>query len=463
MSQNLAVLIRFVFAFLDLLILNTMFFSVKYLFLHLPLFSFHGEYLYFWITINSGWLACSGIYGLYEGKYTQRFESFIRRTFHTYILFLILILLYLYFSRQLDISRLFVSSFLISLPVCLLLNRLFYLVTWLHFRNKESLIKRVLIIGYNESAKKLASYFERNNTHMKVMGFCEESDRVSELSHYPILNTPANAIRTSQELNITEIYSTILPEQDKKIYDLMRLADEACIRFRLVPDFSLFVNQPMHLNYLSGMPVLSPRTEPLEDLANRIKKRIFDIVFSALVIVLILSWLIPLLAIIIWLDSRGPVFFIQKRSGVNNKPFSCIKFRSMYMNNDSDLKQATKNDDRLTRVGRILRKTNLDEFPQFFNVLKGEMSIVGPRPHMLKHTQDYSATISKFMLRQFIKPGITGWAQINGYRGEIHTPQDMQERVDHDLWYMENWSFGLDLKVIFLTGYNLLRGEENAY
>jgi putative colanic acid biosynthesis UDP-glucose lipid carrier transferase len=320
-----------------------------------------------------------------------------------------------------------------------------------------------MIIGYNDIGKKLATYFERSNTQMQVVGFCEELNNVHELSHYPILNTPGNAIIASRELRITEIYSTILPEQDKRIYDLMQMADQACIRFKLVPDFSLFVNRPMHLKYLSGMPVLSSRTEPLEDLTNRIKKRLFDIVFSTVAIIFILSWLVPLIALAIWLDSKGSIFFVQKRSGINNKPFGCIKFRSMKLNPEAHRIQARRNDERFTRVGKFLRKTNLDEFPQFFNVLKGDMSVVGPRPHMLKHTEEYSATINKYMVRQFVKPGITGWAQINGYRGEIVVPEDMQARVDHDIWYMENWNMLLDLKIICLTGYNIFKGDKNAF
>jgi lipopolysaccharide/colanic/teichoic acid biosynthesis glycosyltransferase len=179
--------------------------------------------------------------------------------------------------------------------------------------------------------------------------------------------------------------------------------------------------------------------------------------------IFVLSWLVPLIALAIWLDSKGPVFFKQVRSGLNNKPFVCYKFRSMKINSESHTVQAIRNDKRFTLVGRFLRKTNLDEFPQFYNVLKGEMSIVGPRPHMLKHTEDYSAIINKYMVRQFIKPGITGWAQVNGHRGETQKLEDMEARVDHDIWYMENWSLLLDVKIVALTAFNIFRGDKNAF
>lgn len=463
MNQNFTLLVRFIFALIDLLILNILFFLIKWYLLDISLSSNQGQYLYLWVFTNIGWMACCGLYRLYEGQFADQFDTFVHRTLHTYVVFLVLTLLYLYFSRHLTISRLFVSVFLFSFPFSLLFSRICYILTWRYLKENGYLIKRVLIIGYNDIGKKLAAYFERTDTHMQVVGFCEEHEKVNELSHYPILSTPGNAVNTSKELHITEIYSTILPEQDKRIYELMHLADQACIRFKLVPDLGQFVNQPMHINYFSGLTVLSPRTEPLDDVANRLKKRIFDVLFASLIIIFILSWLVPLIALAIWLDSKGPIFFIQKRSGLNNKPFNCIKFRSMRINHEANTMQARRNDERLTRVGRFIRKTNLDEFPQFINVLKGEMSIVGPRPHMIKHTEDYSAIINRYMVRQFLKPGITGWAQINGHRGETHKIEDMENRVDHDIWYMENWNLLLDSRIVFQTGFNIFRGEKNAY
>jgi len=205
------------------------------------------------------------------------------------------------------------------------------------------------------------------------------------------------------------------------------------------------------------------RSEPLDDVANRINKRICDVCISAVVVVFILSWLIPIIGLLIWLDSKGPIFFVQQRTGKDGKPFGCIKFRSMKVNKDANTVQAVRGDQRITNMGKFLRRTNLDEFPQFINVLVGDMSIVGPRPHMLKHTDDYSKLINQYMVRQFLKPGITGWAQVNGYRGETRELQQMKGRVEYDLWYMENWSIWLDIKIIFLTIYNVVRGEENAF
>jgi putative colanic acid biosynthesis UDP-glucose lipid carrier transferase len=196
---------------------------------------------------------------------------------------------------------------------------------------------------------------------------------------------------------------------------------------------------------------------------KRFFKRSFDILFSLFIILFVFSWLYPILAILIKLESRGPVFFVQLRTGRNDLLFKCYKFRSMHINKDADKQQATLNDHRITRVGCFMRKTSLDELPQFFNVLIGNMSIVGPRPHMVKHTEEYSQLTDKYKIRHTLRPGITGWAQILGLRGEVKSPEAMIKRVDADVWYLKNWSFLLDLKIIFLTFWITLKGDKNAY
>jgi len=320
-----------------------------------------------------------------------------------------------------------------------------------------------MIIGYNERAKRLAYYLEQQPIATEIVGFFEDESNVHELTNYPIITDKSNIIGISVQNNVTEIFSTVSPEEDRSLYNIMNQADQACIRFRILPNLDHFVRRPVHIEYIEDMPVLSLRNEPLEDVGNRIKKRLFDLTVSVLVIVFILSWLVPIIALLIKLGSKGPVFFIQKRNGKDGKPFNCLKFRSMKVNADSNSKQATKNDSRITKLGNFMRKTSIDELPQFFNVLMSDMSVVGPRPHMLKHTEDYSRLINQFMIRHFLKPGITGWAQVNGYRGETKTVQDMANRVKYDIWYLENWSLMLDARVVFMTAFNVAKGEKNAY
>jgi putative colanic acid biosynthesis UDP-glucose lipid carrier transferase len=361
------------------------------------------------------------------------------------------------------LSRLFIIVVLSSIPIALLINRFLYLAIYQYFKKKDYLMSKVVVIGYNNLSKKLVNYLEEDGIHKEIVGYCEENENIHELSHYPILSNIDSAFEVCREHGITEIYSTIAPEHNPSIYRLIQNADQNCIRFKIVPDLGFFINKKMYIDYLKEIPVMMLRKEPLEDLGNRVKKRVFDLVVSSLVLIFILSWLVPLIAFLIWLESKGPVFFKQERSGKDNKVFYCLKFRSMYVNEQSHLQQATKNDRRITRIGRFLRRTSLDEFPQFINVLKGEMSIVGPRPHMLKHTDEYSQLIGMYMVRQFLKPGITGWAQVNGLRGETQTVSQMQQRVEHDLWYLENWSLILDLKIMYLTVFNTFKGDKNAF
>ena len=462
MNQRLATLLRISFVLLDLLVLNLVFIICQYVFRDAITLN-KEQYTYLWFFSNAAWVAASWATSIYQDAYIYSFEKFSRRTMTAYVYMLALEMIYLFFNKDAQISRLFLISILSSFAISLLINRFLHLAMQQFFQSKDHIVRKVMIIGYNERAKKLASYLEQEPIKTEIVGFCEEEENVNELSLYPIVGRISDAIEASKQYEVTEIFSTIAPEQQSGIYKLINDADQACIRFRIVPDFNHFIRKPVHLEYLKDIPVLSLRKEPLDDVGNRIKKRLYDLAISSLVTVFILSWLVPIVALLIWLDSRGPIFFIQQRSGKNGKTFNCIKFRSMRVNMDSNDKQATKNDKRVTKLGSFLRKSNLDEMPQFINVLMGDMSIVGPRPHMLKHTDDYSKLLNRYMVRHFLKPGITGWAQIHGYRGEIKHMQDINNRVEYDIWYLENWSNWLDTRIILMTAFNMAKGEKNAY
>ena len=420
-------------------------------------------YLEYLFALNLFWVALSFFTLLYSDGIILNFEQFTKRTVQVFLLWTIAMLFYLFFSRQLDVSRLFIFSGTLVFGMNLLINRFIYVGISNYFRSRNHLYNRVLILGYNDTAKKLDEYFSEQGINTRVVGFVETESKVLELTRHPVFTDFDRAIDNAIDLEVQEIYSTITPEQDKHIYTLMQKAEMECIRFKIVPDLSVFINQPVVINYVGPLPVLSLRSEPLDDVGNRLKKRVFDFIISLLVVIFILSWLIPVLSLLILIESRGPIFFKQLRTGKNNKTFYCYKLRSMRINSESDRKQATRNDSRITRIGRILRKTSLDEFPQFINVLRGEMSIVGPRPHMVKHTTDYSKLVDQYMIRRFLKPGITGWAQVNGYRGEITDTEQIRNRVQYDLWYLENWSVWLDIRIMFLTVYNVFRGEQNAF
>ncbi|MDQ6843104.1 MAG: undecaprenyl-phosphate glucose phosphotransferase [Bacteroidota bacterium] len=463
MNKQFERYLKMVLISLDLIVLNVIHLLAQFLLTERIIYNYIHPYLQYLVVSNAFWLLLSFICRTYADKIILNFGFFTKRTMQVYILWVIAILFYLFFSREYVVSRWYIIITLLSFGLGLFLNRFLYLGINKYFKNRHPFIKRVVILGYNETAKKLARYIEEDGINTELVGYIEDQNNLHELSHYPIISDINNALQVSKDNRIEEIYSTITPEQNKDIYTLMYEAEKEFIRFKIVPNLSKFINQAVHVDYYRDLPILSLRSEPLVDVGNRLKKRIVDVIISTLVILFILSWMIPLLGLLIYLESRGPIFFFQKRTGKNNKEFFCMKFRSMQANSESELKQATKADVRVTRIGKFIRKTSLDEFPQFLNVFKGEMSVVGPRPHMLKHTNDFSKTVDQYMIRQFLKPGITGWAQINGLRGEITSPDQIKSRVNKDLWYLENWTLWLDIQILFLTIYQVFKGDKNAF
>lgn len=404
---------------------------------------------------------CSYITALYISKHSSN-DNFFKRSIVSFFLFAG-VSLFSIFLYNFSYSRLFIILVFIGFATTILISRTVYIGAGYYLRKQYPLKKKVVNIGYNELAKRLAENFTRYYKTISVAGFFEDDFFVSEVPHLPLLGRIQDCVKYALENNIGEIYSTISPEKNLLIYQLAHEAETGFVRFKFVPDFRMFVNRKVHIDFARNIPILSLRPEPLENIDSQIKKRCFDIAFSVVVIFFILSWLIPLLAILIKLEPRGPVFFTQLRSGKNNQPFLCYKFRSLKENREAHNKQVTRYDDRFTRLGKFLRKSNFDELPQFLNVFRGEMSVVGPRPHMLKHTEEYSQMLNHYMIRHYVKPGVTGWAQINGYRGEIKRKRDLRGRIEHDIWYMENWSMWLDLRIIILTVYKSIRGDENAF
>lgn len=261
---------------------------------------------------------------------------------------------------------------------------------------------------------------------------------------------------------VHEIFYCSYDSNPSSLKTLVNFGLDSLIKVRVILDLPTR-GQSIQLDRFENRPGLNISTVPLDDSGNQFVKRVFDILFSFMFIFLIMSWLLPIIYVLIKIDSRGPVFFLQLRSGKDNKPFKCLKFRTMVVNSNSDTLQATKDDPRITKLGQFLRKTSIDELPQFINVFFGSMSVVGPRPHMLKHTEEYSKLIEAFLGRHYVKPGITGLAQCMGYRGETKTLADMSNRVRLDRYYIENWSFWFDIKIIFLTIVSLVRGSDKAF
>ena len=326
-------------------------------------------------------------------------------------------------------------------------------------------VKDLVIVGEGPAVDEIFQYCEDQTVRgYRFRGVFNDTPIQGPIGEHRLGSV--DAVREFVVHNRIDIIYCALPGTRRdEITDLMEFCERNTIRFRVIPSVDSFIPvvKTTSLEFHGAVPVSKLRKEPMDLLLNRVVKRTFDIAFSLFVILFIFTWLFPLLAMLVKLSSPGPVFFKQMRLGRDNKPFVCWKFRSMRMNKEADSKQATKNDPRVTRVGAFLRKSNLDEMPQFLNVLFGHMSIVGPRPHPLRLNDQYRDIIDKYMVRHFVRPGITGWAQVNGFRGETRTPELMEKRVELDVWYLENWSFALDLKCVVRTVTNMFGKDVNAY
>lgn len=415
------------------------------------------------LLLNFCWFYCSHVLNVYGRILEREAVPIMAANIGALCLFIFiailmkLILPYLYIPPTPFIYYFALSPILIlSWRFSFLLLRKYRRMSWLGSNS-------IAIIGAGSAGINLFNNIVSNlqlDYHIAGM-FDDDRSKVPPYINY--LGQVQDSIRFASSNKIGEVFCALPYSESERVETLMQEADENMVRFRVVPDIKGTIHHNFLIEMFGFVPVLKPRPEPLENKANEIIKRAFDISFSLLIIVFLLSWLIPLMALIIKLDSEGPVFFKQLRSGKQNKPFYCLKFRSMKINTDCDIVQACRGDDRVTRVGKFIRKTSIDELPQFINVLMGDMSVVGPRPHMLKHTQDYSRVINNYMVRHFLTPGITGWAQVNGYRGETKENVSMLNRVKADLWYLEHWSILLDLKIIFLTIWQGFRDNDKAY
>lgn len=331
---------------------------------------------------------------------------------------------------------------------------------------KNGLNKKVLIVGAGSNGMDFyQQYVEKENFGYTLTGFLHEEQLLSLNGSYLGKISEIDTVLAKYETDEIVITQTT---DDTVLEKIVAAGEKEGKRIKIIPDYQRFGPRRLNIEQIGALPIINLRNLPLDNLDNRVLKRIFDIVFSSLVIVFVFSWLFPIIALIIKLSSKGPVFFRQERWGLNNKSIICYKFRSMVshsrdIDEHGNYQQARKNDPRITKIGAFLRKTNMDELPQFINVLLGSMSVVGPRPHPVPLNLLSKESIENYMMRHLVKPGITGWAQVNGYRGETRAPILMKKRVEHDVWYLENWSFWLDLQIIVQTLVNMVKGEKNAF
>ncbi len=411
----------------------------------------------------------------FTSKYTNLYDDFRTSRFVSEIVILIPNLIsqlvsvgFLYFVlNDHSFVRKFTLIYIGSTTVLLLINKYIFkkwkLYNWLAGND----VRNLLIIGGGEQGQ---AFFDMT-TKSKQFGYNPigyVDDFQTNLQNGKLIGKLVDVERIILEFNVHEMIISQNQYDMNSIKNMMAIADKYAVRTRIIPDFFQLYSSKFKLDTFGQFPIINVRDEPLEEFHWYFMKAVFDRLFSLILFIFIFSWLFPLIALAIKLDSKGSVFYKQQRWGKNGKSFGCYKFRTMFQDADTIksngmFNQTQKNDSRITPLGKFLRRTNFDELPQFWNVLLGEMSVVGPRPHAVQHSIESNMQIENYLLRHLIKPGITGWAQVNGYRGETNSVFAMKKRVDFDIWYIENWSIWLDIKVIIMTIYAMIKGDQMAY
>lgn len=452
----------------DIILLNICFFIARFIAIDFFKSSYKipDDLFPFILYSNLIWVLLTKVFSAYS---LMRFESAVKiisKTLNLNVVYLIILFLDIFFFRYIQISVLFISIYSVIFSILFIASRITQIYLLKSFRKQGVNNKKVIIVGINRNSLKLAKTLQRELSFgYHILGFfVKDIDEKNRNLATPTIGYFEDIFTFCESNEVDEIYFSSENYEPSEIKKIIVFCESNFIRFKIIPNFQEYTfNRRLTIDFYGDNPILNIRKEPLENQTNKISKRIFDIVFSLSVIILIYPWLFPIVFIIQKLTSKGSVFFIQQRSGQDNVVFNCIKFRTMTVNEFENTKGTLKNDPRITAFGRILRKTRIDELPQFINVFLGHMSVVGPRPHMLKHTEEYSKLVDEFLVRHFVKPGITGWAQTTGYIDETKKLQEMKDKVKKDIWYIENWSFALDLRIIAMTIINIFSKDKNAY
>jgi putative colanic acid biosynthesis UDP-glucose lipid carrier transferase len=431
-----------------------------------PPYIFTLDYSFLFILIFI-WLVSARFINLYDEFRTGKFNIELINLIKNIIVQFVASIIFIFMVKDGTYTRTFVVRYTLVLLILTGTGRYFLRTILVYFRKKGRNLRNILIIGAGLIGQKLSETIT-DNDHFgyRLIGFLD--DEKKSFLNGKFLGPINNLESVISTKHIDEVIIALPNYAEDSIHKVISICENEAVRVRIIPDHFKFLSQNYSISMFGRFPIISVRDDRINQFKWRFLKRTFDTFFTLLLFIVIFSWLWPLIALIIKLDSKGPVFFRQERWRKNNKEFIVYKFRSMNIGStnvdeDGKYQQARKDDPRITKIGRVLRKTNIDELPQFINVLKGEMSLVGPRPHPIPLNLQSKDNVDNYMVRHMAKPGITGWAQVNGYRGETKDPVLMQRRVEHDVWYIENWSFWLDIKIIFLTGWIMLKGDRNAY
>ena len=449
----------------DLCLLNLIFISLYHVFSDQTLGNgFIHSLPQLLVLLNLVYLLCNYSGGVILHERIVRPERIVRRAMRNTSLHALVFISLITLADIGAVSVRFFVCFYCIFFITLAAYRLTFRHILKEYRKHGGNSRSVILVGSNNNMAELYREMAGDpTTGFRVIGYFADLPTELFSDNVSYLGKPAEVVPYLQTHPTEQVYCCLPSARDHEIIPIINFCENHMIRFFSVPNIRNYLHRRMHFEMFGNVPVLCIREEPLAQVENRLIKRLFDLIFSGLFLCTLFPFVYLIMGTAIKVTSPGPIFFKQKRSGENGREFWCYKFRSMRVNKDSDKIQATAHDPRKTRLGNFLRKTSIDELPQFINVFLGQMSVVGPRPHMLKHTEEYSKLIDQYMVRHLVKPGVTGWAQVTGFRGETKELWQMEGRVQRDVWYLEHWTFLLDMYIIYKTVKNAIQGEKEAY
>ncbi|AFH50769.1 Lipopolysaccharide synthesis sugar transferase [Ignavibacterium album JCM 16511] len=413
--------------------------------------------------LNLVWYFYTNLSGFYNDFFTRRFSTQFFNIVKSSVVQVLITIAFIFFVKEDLFTRNFIVYLGVFLTIAISVRTIIFKKSLKELHKKGISVRNLIIIGTGETGKNFKETIcDVPEFGYRFIGFVDD-----EKSEENYLGKISELDKILKSFQVDDVVITLPEEETSQLDEIIRVCNINAVKVHLIPDYFRFLSNRFQVSSIGSFPVITARDEPLEEASRRFLKRSFDIFFSLFVIVFIFSWLFPLIALLIKLNSKGSVFYLQERVGVRDQKFKCYKFRTMKTGMQKiEFNPVTENDPRVTPIGKFLRKSNIDELPQFFNVLKGEMSVVGPRPHPIPFHNKYSEYFEAIKLRHNVKPGITGWAQVHGFRGDVPNEEENRkrtlQRIKYDLWYIENWSFKLDLQIIMMTLWQMITGKTNA-
>jgi len=451
----------------DLLLLNISFITAAVLAQSLDILLSRNYMFILQLGLNIVWYFSSNVLNFYEDFSSRYFAFQVVNIIKNVFIQAIVSIIFIFLVKEDLFTRNFIvfNSFFVFILVSI--RSLLFRFIMKKLREKGKNIRNLLIVGAGKVGRNFQALINENpDFGYNFIGFLDDDYQFSNTQN--VVGSIDQIEETIKNKEVEEVVIALSDENQNRLDSIVLICNRHAVRTHIIPDYFRYISKKFKLSMIGNFPVITARNEPLDEVQWRFIKRSFDIIFSLFVILFILSWMYPLIAVLTKINSSGPVLFVQERVGVRNKKFKCYKFRTLHIDKSIDkiFKPVVENDPRVTSVGRFLRRSNLDELPQFFNVLRGEMSVVGPRPYPLSYENKYNIIVDEIRLRHNIKPGITGWAQIHGLRGDVSDETEntrrITVRIEYDLGYIENWSFWLDLQIIILTIWQMIRGKSKV-